>query len=108
MRATRSEWSGRVRRWRASGLTAGRFAAREGFDAKTLRWWAWRLGSEQRHAKPRATFVEVSVAPPSPVSAPAPAPSPIEVIVGDSLRVLVRPGFDRESLRQVLGLLGDR
>jgi hypothetical protein len=45
-RSTRGEWLRRVRRWKASGLTAGAFAAREGIAPATLSWWRWRLARE--------------------------------------------------------------
>jgi hypothetical protein len=69
-RSTRMEWLERVRRWKASGLTAEAFAAREGTSAATLSWWRWRLaregeriGKARRPAGPgisRTSFVEIT------------------------------------------------
>jgi len=47
-RVGREEWAKRVERWRESGLTAGRFAAEQGINARTLTYWKWMLGKESR------------------------------------------------------------
>lgn len=70
VRSTRGEWRARVRRWKASGLTAERFAAREGIAAATLSWWRWRLACDgERVGKTRdaassrisrVSFVEIT------------------------------------------------
>lgn len=92
--ATRTIWAGRVRQWRASGLTAREFSAREELNAATLRWWSSRLGREPRTA---ALFVEVAL--------PAPLSSPIELVVRDGLYLRVSRGFDADLLRDVLAAL---
>src|SRR5690606_14860943 len=56
-RATREEWARRVGRWKASGLSASAFAAREGLNAGTLSWWSSQLRAEVR---PRPAFVDVT------------------------------------------------
>jgi hypothetical protein len=45
-KTARGVWARRVRGWRAGGLTAEAFAGREGCQAATLRWWAWRLSRD--------------------------------------------------------------
>src|SRR5882724_11292302 len=47
-RESRATWARRVRRWTRSGLTAERFARREGVNAGTLSFWRWKL----RHGTP--------------------------------------------------------
>jgi hypothetical protein len=69
-RSTRVEWLERVRRWKASGLPAEAFAAREGTSAATLSWWRWRLARDgerigqargaARGEIPRTSFVEIT------------------------------------------------
>lgn len=86
-------WAKRVAEWRASGLTAGEFAAGRGFGGSTLRWWASRLGREQ------SAFVRVVTAPSAEVR-----DGPVEVHVGEA-RVVVRSGFDRATLAEVLAVL---
>jgi hypothetical protein len=76
-RSTRDDWAKRVRRWRASGLTARASAARDGINARTLSWWASRLRGERPG---ESAFVDVT----SLVMLPA-APQ-LEVVVRDSVR----------------------
>jgi hypothetical protein len=103
-----AEWAGRVAKWRASGLSADRFAATRGFSGSALRYWASRL------AKPASTAT--TTAPPS---APAPAKIKIARVVArrssptagitlevSGTRIAVAPGFDRATLRAVLEILG--
>lgn len=47
-RTAREIWRKRVRQWKASGLTARKFAERHGLAASTLHYWSWRLGAGQR------------------------------------------------------------
>lgn len=86
-------WAKRVAAWRASGQTATEFASRGGFHGRTLRWWAWRLRDRG------SGFVRVvrGVGPPARESA-------IELEVS-GVRVLVRAGFDRGALGDVLAVV---
>ena len=97
-RATRSVWAKRVKRWRASGLTAREFAARECCNRRTLAWWSSRLGREERPA-----FVEVTGL----VDATQ-REAMLEVVVRDGVRVRVARGFDAELLRSVVAALEAR
>lgn len=61
----RAEWSKRLRRWRASGLSSREFAAGEGFNPKTLLWWSSKLrresdSSSELPSTPTLSFVEVT------------------------------------------------
>ena len=88
-------WAKRVAAWRASGETAAVFSSRDGYAPSTLRWWASRLGRRE------PAFVRVVTGPEAPASARDGA---IELEVG-GVRVLVRAGFDRTALADVLELL---
>jgi hypothetical protein len=83
-------WAQRVAEWRASGQTAGEFAAGRGFAASTLRWWSSRLG---RQTPGWVRVVASKVAPRGAGS--------VELEVG-AVRVHVRAGFDRALLAEVL------
>ena len=91
--ATSETWAKRVAAWRASGKPTDEYATGRGFAGSTLRWWASRLGRRQ------AAFVRV-------VSArePGTRDGGVELEVG-GVRVLVRAGFDRATLAEVLELL---
>ena len=90
-------WAKRVAAWRVSGETAAEFSSRGGFAPSTLRWWKSRLGRRERG------FVRVVTAPEPPTA----GRDAIEIEVGD-VRVLVRAGFDRTALTEVLDLLRAR
>jgi transposase len=107
--STAAKWSERVREWRASGKTAEEFASAFEFEASTLRYWASRLKTEAAGvAVPTIARVVRRRAQPS-ASLPGlrefSAERAVEVVVG-SARILVRPGFDAELLRQVAAALG--
>lgn len=93
------QWAERVERWRASGLTAREFAAREGINRRTLTYWSWKLGRERRA---RPAFIEVE--PP----APPQDQGCIEIVVRDSVRVRVSGAFDPAVLQRVIAALEDR
>lgn len=96
-RATQAQWAERVRRWRASGLSAPAFARWEGLHPGTLRWWACRLGNKRRSP---AKFVEVVVAPPP--------TGLVEIVVRDGVAIRVSGAFDADVLRRVVAALEAR
>jgi len=99
-RGTRKQWEQRVARWRRSGQTAREFAAGEGLQPGTLRWWSSALKREA----PRGQFIEVA----GPSAAPAPATSTIEVLIRDQVRLRVCGEFDPALLRRVVAALEGR
>lgn len=90
-------WAKRVAAWRASGKTAAAFSSRDGYAPSTLRWWASRLGRRE------AAFVRV-------VTTPEPAAEGVGAIEIEvrGVRVLVRAGFDRAALADVLEVIRSR
>jgi hypothetical protein len=95
--ANRDEWANRVRQWRASGLTAGEFATREGINANTLKWWSSRL-----RGAGEAKFIDVTA-----LVTPPQVPA-LEVVVRGSVSLRVQPGFDAALLRAVVSALESR
>ncbi len=113
-RTPREVWEKRVERLRDSDLTDREFAAEIGVNVHTLRSWKWKLAAERR-AKggtpkahparsrpaatrnggvPKATFVELELAP----------SEPIELRVG-GVEVRVPIGFDEATLTRVVAVL---
>lgn len=84
--------------WRASGLSATRFARLAGVSATSLKDWSTGLPSPGATAG-GTRFVEVEVV--QPVSA---APLVVE-IAGTGHRVAVPMGFDANELRRVVAAL---
>ena len=105
-RATREQWEKRVRRWQQSRWDTTSFAAQEGVSLQQLRWWRWHLGlgPRTRRAAAPPPVVEVVLAQRAAQAMSTQAGSDIELVVGHR-RVLVRPGFDEQSLRRVLAVL---
>ena len=93
--ASAQTWAKRVAAWRVSGEAADTFSAGRGFSPSTLRWWASRLGRDARG------LVRV-VTPSAPKVVPRDATIDLEV---GGVRVVVRAGFDRALLRDVLDVL---
>lgn len=93
--ADRATWTKRVAAWRASGLSARKFAERAGCAPSTLKWWAWRLGRES------PAIVRV-VREKTGLAATESAPIVVEL---RGARVIVPAGFDQASLRDVLAAL---
>lgn len=94
--ATESEWRRRVQAWRASGESATQFAARAGYNARTLTWWSSRLRAK---ASPPVRFVRV-VAPETPAS-----PATVDVVLASGRVVRVGPRLDPALLRGVIAAL---
>lgn len=56
MRMAKSEEWQQREAWRASGKSAAEFCSGEAYTAKSLRWWAWHFGDQERKkASARAT-----------------------------------------------------
>ncbi|WP_437508161.1 IS66 family insertion sequence element accessory protein TnpA [Sorangium sp. So ce1099] len=107
--ATRVEWAERVERWERSGLSAEKFARREGYKPKQLYWWRWKLRADgpSRPSPPSSTetprFLPVHV-----VADVVPVvPEPIEIALPNGRVVRVRPGFDPATLERVLALAAE-
>lgn len=91
-RRSREEWYALVQRWRRSDLTQRAFAAAEGLNENTLKWWCSRFRKES------PAFLEVVIEEP-PTSAPD-----FQVEIGD-FRVRVPVGFDAGELRRLVHAL---
>lgn len=110
--ASRAEWTGRVARWEASGLSATAFAGRERLDPKRLVWWRWKLRTSSPPTPPTPPrpspldFLPVRVveAAPAAVSAPPIAVSPIEIVLPNGRVVRVPSGVDEAELERVLAI----
>jgi transposase-like protein len=63
-RRSREEWARVVAEWRASGVTAQRFAQLRGIRVSTLRWWASALRRELGHHPAPSSTVEFIEVPP--------------------------------------------
>lgn len=111
--AKESQWRERVREQLASGLTVRGYCLREQISEPSFYAWRKELAKRDRdpHEAPATTaqvtvtegaawpsFTEVLVTPPTVSSA-------IEIVLGNSRRILVSPGFDAAVLQAVVELL---
>ncbi len=107
MTETETKWAERVRAWRASGRTAREFAEGQESRPSTLTYWASQLrrlastesGADGKRA-PRVRMVQVVAR-----AAVASREDTVVVAVGTA-RIVVRAGFDRALLREVIEALG--
>ena len=105
-------WLELVHLWQQSGLGVRAFCRRHRLREPSF--FAWRRALRQRgliEDRPRVNddnmapaFVQVDMAPATKV----PAAAQIEIILARGRRVRVRPGFDQETLRQLLRLLEEK
>jgi hypothetical protein len=93
----RHKWQRLISGQQSSGLSVTRFCRRHGVSTPSFYAWRKRLA-----AVGVERFVEVHVAQ---ADGRATEPSVIEVCLGGGRRVVVRPGFDATTLRQVITLL---
>jgi hypothetical protein len=107
MTGTETKWAERVAGWRASGQTASAFCKGKDFSASGLRYWISRLGKgEPEGAKPEAAKPVVRLARVVRGTRSGAAPETPILIEAGGARVGVRRGFDAETLRAVLAVLG--
>jgi hypothetical protein len=100
---TTVKWSARVEAWQRSGVSARAFCEDKDFREGGLRYWASRLRREAAaEAKPAVRLARIVGG-----AAESDVETPIVVEVS-GVRVGVRRGFDREALRAVLELVGER
>ena len=89
-------WRRTFRRWEQSGLRVAAFCGRERLAVCTFYWWRRKLSQRDRAV---STFVPVEV-----IAEAEPAAA-LEVHLPGHRRLFIRPGFDRDTLREVLRLL---
>ncbi len=108
-------WAARVAAWRASGQTSEDYCSDKDFTAGALRHWSSRLKRVRalrlarvvrRRGRPRGSAAKSRVETAAERDRDATSAT-IEVSMGD-VRVLVRDGFRRSTLLEVLAVLEER
>ena len=95
--------------WRESGVTSEAFCAGKGFQPNALRNWAWRLGKTKRRRKFTMRLARVVRTREMGLGGPASMPhgradTGVAIEIG-SVRIVVRPGFDRPTMTAVVELV---
>jgi transposase-like protein len=96
-------WRRIVQEQHASGLSVAAFCRRRGLALPSFYAWRRRLREGARPTPAAAAgpaFVELQLAP-----APPAPPAMLELLLSAHRRVLVRPGFDPDLLRQLVAAL---
>lgn len=101
MSTAADRWRRVIQQQQASGLTVAAFCRREGLSEPSFYSWRQRL-------RGKTTFAEVKVSPTTPLKAcgiTATGPGGIELRLPGGWCVVVRPGFDRQTLIDLLHAL---
>ena len=120
VRRSAAEKAALIDQWRQSGLSLPAFCAPRGVSAKTMSGWihkpAHRAAIERARSEAVAAQVSHQAKPaflPVRVTdartrARTPGRAGLAIVIGAGRRVVVRPGFDAETLRRVVAVLEDR
>lgn len=103
-----AEWEERLAAWKTSGESAKEFAARHGWNARTLVWWKSHL--ERKRASPpvkkrRARFARVVERRGDSLVG---ATAPLELVLASGYTLRVWRGADLELVRAVVTALERR
>lgn len=93
-----------VEQQRSSGLSVARFCREQQIGESSLFAWKRRLARETQAARPAFVLLRPASARPS-GDRPEASGSAIELHLGPSRHLVLRPGFDAETLRAVLAVL---
>lgn len=110
------EWRERVQKWRRSGESVRAFCGREGLRESAF--FAWRRELARRREERQAVQVERKRTKPSMPAKPirflpvqvavedrTGDPGGVEILLDAGRAIRVRPGFDRQTLAEVLAIL---
>ena len=120
-----AEWAVLIDEWNASGLKLPEFCRRRGLSRGTMQGWVYKPALKRaiENARRGASLTAAKTSQEDASSVPAPAflpvrlvevtaPAPeakshaaIEVVLAGGRRILVGPGFDPQTLRQVVAAL---
>ena len=110
------EWRERVQRWQQSGESVRAFCRREGLHESAF--FAWRRELTRRRQERQAVRTERKQVKPSTPAKPirflpvqvalenrTGDPGGVEILLDAGCAIHVRPGFDRQTLAEVLAIL---
>ena len=120
-----AQWAVLIDEWKASGLNLTEFCQRRGLSRGTMQGWVYKptLKRAIENARRGASLTAAKTSQKDASSVPSPAflpvrlveataPTPeakshaaIEVVLTGGRRILVGPGFDPQTLRQVVAAL---
>jgi hypothetical protein len=102
--SARERWRGIVEQQRTSGLNVAAYCRQTRVPASSFLAWRRKL-STRSHVNGGAKFAEVRVATARAGQAPAGEVAALEVRLPGRRGIFVRPGFDPQTLRELLAIL---
>ena len=106
-------WNALLNDFRRSGLTHAEFCERRGISIHSFRKHLYRVPAPKPNpanhpsSDAAAHFFPVTVLP-DPIPATAASRQPIELLLGNGRRIAVAPGFDPQTLRQLIAVVEER
>jgi hypothetical protein len=107
-------WNALLSEFRRSGLTHAEFCERRGISIHSFRKHLYQVPAPKPTlANPpssdvaAAHFLPVTILP-DPIPATAASRQPIELVLGNGRRIAVAPGFDPQTLRQLIAVVEER
>ena len=107
-------WNALLNDFRRSGLTQAAFCERRGISIHSFRKRLYRVPTPKptpaNHLSSDGTtsgFLPVTILP-DPIPATAASRQPIELLLGNGRRIAVAPGFDPQTLRQLITVVEER
>ena len=110
-------WNALLQDFRRSGLTQAEFCHRRGLSIHSFRKHLYQRPTPKpttanplpADAAPAAHFLPVTVLPdPIPADAAAASRQALELLLGNGRRIAVAPGFDPQTLRQLIAVVEER
>ena len=106
-------WNALLNDFRRSGLTQAEFCQRRGISPHSFRKHLYqRHAPKPTPASPLSSDTAAHSLPvtilPDPIPSTAAAGQPLELLLGNGRRIAVAPGFDPQTLRQLLAVLEER
>jgi hypothetical protein len=107
-------WNALLTDFRRSGLTQAEFCARRGISIHSFRKRLYRVPTPKstpaNHLSSDGTtsgFLPVTILP-DPIPAAAASRQPLELCLNNGRRIAVAPGFDPQTLRQLIAVVEER
>ena len=107
-------WNALLNEFRRSGLTQAEFCERRGISIHSFRKRLYRVptpkptpANDLSSDGTTSGFLPVTILP-DPIPATAASRQPIELLLGNGRRIAVAPGFDPQTLRQLIAVVEER
>jgi hypothetical protein len=123
IRRQAAEWAALIDQWRQSGLSLPAFCQQQGLSRGSMQNWVYKPELKRAVEDARRQAQRHVVESPASAAVPAFLPvrvvqavaesevadrSGVEVVIGPTRRVVIKPGFDSETLRRVVAVLEGR